>query len=135
MSAIVQIMILSGNNLSGLPAAITLIAKGFETSLLPLFAPFIGAFGAFVTGSVTISNIMFGHFFYTAAVDLSFNPQVIMSLGVVGAATGNMIALADILAAEAVTGVKNSETHIFKGVIVACLTCLIIVGVVGIIIF
>jgi len=134
MSAIVQIMILSNNNFSGLPAAITLIAKGFETSLLPFFAPFIGAFGAFVTGSVTVSNIMFGHFFSTAALDLGFNPQIILSLGVVGAAAANMIALADILAAEAVVGIKNSEIHILRGVIIPCLTCLLIFGIIGIII-
>ncbi|HLP86676.1 MAG TPA: L-lactate permease [Candidatus Paceibacterota bacterium] len=135
MSAIVQIMILSGNNLSGLPPAITLISKAFETSLLPLFAPFIGAFGSFITGSVTISNIMFGNFFYVAATNLNFNPEVIMSLGVVGAATGNMLALSDILAAEAVAGVKNFETHIFKGVIIPCITCLLLIGILGIIIF
>jgi lactate permease len=135
MSAIVQIMILSGNNYSSLPAAITLISKGFETSLLPFFTPFIGAFGAFMTGSVTISNIMFGHFFNTAALDIGFNTQIILSLGVVGAAIGNMIALSDILAAEAVTDIKNSEIHIIKGVIIPCLTCLIILGLVGIIIF
>lgn len=135
MSAIVQIMILSGNNISGLPAAITLIAKGFETSLLPFFAPFIGAFGAFITGSVTISNIMFGHFFNTAALDLGFNSQIILSLGVVGAAAGNMIALADILAAEAVVGIKNSEIHIIRGVVIPCITYLSILGIIGVIIF
>ena len=134
MSAIVQIMILSGNNFSGLPAAITLIAKGFETSLLPFFAPFIGAFGSFMTGSATISNIMFGNFFNTASLDLGFNSQIILSLGVVGAAAGNMIALSDILSAEAVTEVKNSEIHILKGVILPCLTYLIILGIIGVII-
>lgn len=135
MSTIVQIMILSGNNLSGLPAVITLIARGFETTILPFIAPFIGAFGAFMTGSVTISNIMFGHFLNTVAINLGFNSQIILSLGVVGAAAGNMIALADILAAEAVVGIKNSETHIIRGVIIPCLTFLTILGIIGIIIF
>lgn len=135
MSAIVQIMILTGNNTSGLPPAITLLARGFETSLLPFFAPFIGAFGAFITGSVTISNIMFGHFFNTAAIDLAFNPEIILALGVVGAAAGNMVALADILSAEAVIGAKNSEIHIIKGVILPCITYLILLGVMGILIF
>lgn len=134
MSAIVQIMTLSGNNLSGLPSAIILIAKGFETLLLPFFAPFIGAFGSFITGSATISNIMFGNFFNVASLNLGFNPQIILSLGVVGAAAGNMIALADILSAEAVTDIKNSEIHILKGVIVPCLTYLMILGIIGIVI-
>jgi len=124
-------MINSGQNMSGIPAAILLIAKGFETSLLPFFAPFIGAFGTFITGSATVSNIMFGNFFNMSANSLSFNVGLILSLGVVGASAGNMIALADILSAEAVAKVKNSEIEIIKGVIVPCLIYLIIVGILG----
>jgi len=134
MSTIVQIMINSGENISGFPAAIKLIAKGFETSLLPFFAPFIGAFGSFITGSATVSNIMFGNFFNTASIDLGFNVAKILALGVVGAAAGNMIALADILSAEAVTGMKNSEFKIIIGVAIPCITYLIIVGLIGILI-
>lgn len=134
MLAMVQIMINSGNNYSGLLSAISFITKSFETTLLPFFAPFIGAFGAFMTGSVTVSNIMFGHLFSIASTNLSMNTSVILSLGVVGAAAGNMIALADILTAEAVTGIKNGEIHVIKGVIVPCLTYLLLLGVIGIII-
>ncbi|MFA6515026.1 MAG: L-lactate permease [Candidatus Paceibacterota bacterium] len=134
MLAMVQIMINSGNNYSGLLSAITLMTEGFETSLLPFFTPFIGAFGAFMTGSVTVSNIMFGHLFSNAATNLFMNPSIILSLGVVGAAAGNMIALADILTAEAVTGMKNSEVKVLKGVIVPCLIYLSIIGIIGIIV-
>ena len=135
MLAMVQVMINSGQNISGLPSAIIIIAKFFETSLLPFFAPFIGAFGGFITGSVTVSNILFGHLFFTAATGLNLNSQVILSLGVVGAAAGNMIALADILTAEAVAGVKNQERQILKGVFIPCLTYLILVGIIGMIFF
>ncbi len=134
MLAMVQIMINSGNNYSGILSAINLITHSFETTLLPFFAPFIGAFGAFMTGSVTVSNIMFGHLFNMAATNLGMDSMLILSLGVVGAAAGNMIALADILTAEAVTGVKNGEIHVLKGVIVPCITYLFILGVIGFII-
>lgn len=135
MLAMVQIMINSGNNYSGLLSAISLITKGFETSWLPFFTPFIGAFGAFMTGSVTVSNIMFGHLFNIASINLGLNTNIILSLGVVGAAAGNMIALADILTAEAVTGMKNSEVRVLKGVIIPCLIYLSIIGIIGLIIF
>lgn len=134
MLTVAQIMINSGINYSGLLSIIDIISKNFETTLLPLFTPFIGAFGAFMTGSVTVSNIMFGHLFNTAATNLSFNNSVILSLGVVGAAAGNMIALADILTAESVAGVKNSEISVLKGVIIPCITYLFIVGLIGLII-
>ncbi len=131
MSAFVQLMINSGQNYSGLPAAITLVAKGFETNWLPFFAPFIGAFGAFITGSATVSNIMFGNFFSVAGQALGFSVAVILSLGVVGASAGNMIALADMLAGEAVVGVKNQERRILKGVIIPCAVYLLLVGIIG----
>lgn len=135
MLAMVQVMINSGQNTTGLPSAITIIAQFFETSLLPFFAPFIGAFGAFITGSVTVSNILFGNLFSMASVPLGFNPQAILSLGVVGAAAGNMIALADILTAEAVVRVKNQELDILKGVFIPCMTYLILVGLIGMLFF
>ncbi len=134
MLAMVQIMINTGRNETGLLSAISLITKGFETSWLPFFTPFIGAFGAFMTGSVTVSNIMFGHLFSMASTNLGMNTSIILSLGVVGAAAGNMIALADILTAEAVTGVKNGEVQVLKGVIIPCLIYLTILGIVGYII-
>jgi len=134
MLAMVQIMINSGNNYSGLVSAISMITHVFETTLLPFFAPFIGAFGAFMTGSVTVSNIMFGHLFSIASTNLSMNTTVVLALGVVGAAVGNMVALADILTAEAVTGLKNGEIGVLKGVIFPCLTLLFILGLMGLII-
>lgn len=133
MLAMVQIIVNSGNNYSGILSALSLITKSFETALLPLFAPFIGAFGSFMTGSVTVSNIMFGHLFNVAATNLSMNTGIILSLGVVGAAAGNMIALADILTAEAVTNTKNGEVEVLKGVIIPCLIYLSIVGIIGIV--
>ncbi|MCX6754706.1 MAG: L-lactate permease, partial [Candidatus Nomurabacteria bacterium] len=135
MLAMVQIMINSGNNTSGFVSALSLITKSFETSWLPFFAPFIGAFGAFMTGSVTVSNIMFGHLFVVASSNLLLNTSAILSLGVVGAAAGNMIALADILTAEAVTGIKNGEVKVLKGVMIPCLIHLSIIGIIGLIFF
>jgi len=131
MSSLVQLMIHSGQNSSGLPAAITLIAKIFETNWLPFFTPFISAFGSFITGSATISNIMFGNFFNSAGQALGFNVSVLLSLGVVGASAGNMIALSDMLAAEAVVGAKNQERRILKGVFIPCTTYLVLVGIAG----
>lgn len=131
MSVLVQLMINSGQNYSGFPAAITLVAKIFETSFLPFFVPFIGAFGSFITGSATVSNIMFGNFFNTASISLGYNIALMLSLAVVGASAGNMIALSDMLAAQAVLGLKNQERAILKGVFIPCISFLIIVGIIG----
>jgi len=133
MSTVVQIMTNSGQNYSGIPAAITFVAKIFETSLLPFFAPFIGAFGSFITGSATISNIMFGNFFNSASLSLGINTAIILALGVVGGAAGNMVALADMLTGEAVVGVKNQEPRIIKEVFIPCFIYLFLAAVLGLI--
>lgn len=131
MLAMVEIMKNSGQNLSGLPSAINIIARAIETNALPFFAPFAGAFGALLTGSVTASSVMFGALFNTTAISIGFSQSIILALLVVGGGIGNMVALADILTAEAVIGEKNAELKILKGVLVPCLVCLVIVGIVG----
>lgn len=132
--AMVQIMSNSGNNFSGLPSVVDLISRAFETSFLPLLAPFIGAFGGFMTGSVTASSVMFGALLNAAAANIGMSVALILSLAVVGAAAGNMIALADILTAEVVVGVKNKEREILKGVFIPCFTYLALVGLAGVIV-
>ncbi|KKU17130.1 MAG: L-lactate permease [Parcubacteria group bacterium GW2011_GWC1_45_9] len=134
MSAMVQLMINSGQNFSGLPSLIAIVAKTFETSWLPFFSPFVGAFGSFLTGSATISNLLFGGFLAQAAFELSMNSQIILALALVGGAAGNMIALADMLAAETVVGLKNKEAEIIKKIFVPCLIYVLLAGIIGMVI-
>ena len=131
MSAIAQIMVNSANNPTDLPSMINFLAIHVKNTLLPLWAPIIGAFGSFLTGSATVSNLMFGNFLASVAASLGFGIDKILALVLVGAAAGNMIALADIIAAEAVVGLKNEERKILKGVIIPCSIYVGLVGLVG----
>jgi lactate permease len=131
MSSMAQIMVNSAHNTTGFLSMIDVLAVNIKNAFLPFWAPFIGAFGSFLTGSVTISNLMFGNFLATTARDLSFNVESVLALAVVGAAAGNMIALADILVAEVVVGLKHQERAVLKGVMLPCLISVVIVGVVG----
>lgn len=134
MSAIAQIMVNSVNNPVALPSMISFLAAHVKNILLPLWAPVVGAFGSFLTGSATVSNLMFGNFLATAATSLGFGVDKILALALVGAAAGNMIALADVIAAEAVVGIKNEERKILKGVIIPCAIYVGLVGLVGLLI-
>ena len=134
MAAIAQITVNSVHNSTGLPSMIGFLAIHVKNILLPLWAPVVGAFGSFLTGSVTISNLMFGNFLAAAAKDLGFGVDKILALTLVGAAAGNMIALADIMAAEAVVGLKNEERKVLKGVIIPCAIYIGLVGLVGLLI-
>lgn len=133
MSVMVQVMTNSGDNVSGWPSMIEMIAGTFRTQWLPLLTPFIGALGSFITGSVTISSLLFGNFWQMASVNLGIKAEIILALGLVGAAAGNMVALADVLAAEAVVGLKNMEREVVKGVLIPCLVYLLLVGMWGMI--
>ncbi len=134
MSSMVQLMISSGNNFSGLPSLIATVAKTFETGWLPFLAPLAGAFGSFLTGSATISNLLFGGFLSQAAVALSMSAPIILSLILVGGAAGNMVALADMLAAETVVGLKHKERELLKRIFVPCLIYVTLAGIIGMII-
>jgi lactate permease len=134
MSAIAQIMVNSVNNHSQLPSMIDFMAVSVRNSLLPLWAPVVGAFGSFLTGSATVSNLMFGNFLAISANDLGLAADKILALALVGGAAGNMIALADIMAAEAVLGLKNEENKILRGVIIPCAIYIVLVGLIGLII-
>lgn len=126
MSVLVQILLKT--------PSLIVISQSLESRLLPFFTPFIGAFGAFLTGSVTLSNIMFANFLATAGRFLQMDLAKILALQLVGAAAGNMIALADILAAESVVGLKNQERSVLKGVLGPCLIYLVLAGAIGLLV-
>lgn len=129
--ATVQIMVNVGSNTSGLPSAMQSISLASETRFLPMITPFIGAFGAFLTGSVTSSNIMMGNIINNASMSMGFNVDFFLALLAVGAGVGNMLALTNILTAEAVVGLKNSEAKIVKSLILPSLIMLLLLALVG----
>lgn len=133
ISIMVQLMIYSNQNNSGNYSILQIIASNFKTGLLPLIAPIVGAFGSFLTGSVTISNLMFGGIFQTTANLANLNSSLILSLELIGAAAGNMIALADILPALAIVGLKGQERGVVKNVIIPCFIYVLLVGIIGLI--
>jgi len=131
MSAVVQLMNNSANSNLNLLSITQTISVIFSTQILPFLAPFIGALGSFITGSATISNIMFGPSIYSSSLLLGFNPVKILSLLLVGAGAGNMIAIADVLAAKTVAGNKDNLRKIIFSILPYCLIYLIIVAIIG----
>ncbi|MDP7324173.1 MAG: L-lactate permease [Candidatus Woesearchaeota archaeon] len=129
----VQLMVNSGMNSVGGGSMISIIAGLAETSLLPFISPFIGAFGAFIAGSATVSTLLFGKFQFLAATNLGLNTSKILALQLVGAGVGNMIALTNIIAAQATVKLYHKEMSILKMTIIPCLIYLFVAGVVGLI--
>src|SRR6056297_401063 len=89
----------------------------------------IGVIGAFVTGSTTVSNIIFGSVQYNAAMSLGIQPEIILGLQLAGASLGNAVCLFNIIAAAAVAGISNFKGVLKKNLVPVLIASLIITGV------
>ena len=130
----VRIYINSGVNPTGLPGMPIAMAEwvaGTVGSIYPLFAPAIGALGAFIAGSNTVSNLMFSLFQFGVAEKLMMPTSMIVALQAVGAAAGNMIAIHNIVAASATVGFLGNEGLILKKTIIPTFYYLVVVGLLG----
>lgn len=113
----VRILVQSEVNLAGMDSM--LLTMSTFTSLMvgeawPFISPFIGSLGAFVSGSNTVSNILFGGFQYSVADTLGLSKTIILALQAVGGATGNMIAVHNVVAVSAVVGILGQEGKIIR---------------------
>jgi len=133
----VRIYINSGINPTDLPSMPIAMAEwvaGNVGDVYPLFAPAIGALGAFIAGSNTISNLMFTLFQFGVATKLAMPSFIIVALQAVGAAAGNMIAIHNVVAACATVGFLGKEGMVLRKTIIPTLYYLLIVGALGLII-
>lgn len=83
----------------------------------PLFSPVIGALGAFVAGSNTISNMMFSLFQFATAESIGLDARgaaVVVALQAVGGAAGNMICVHNVVAASATVGLIGREGDLIR---------------------
>ena len=99
----------------------------------PLISPFIGVMGTFITGSTTVSNIIFGSVQFNTAENLSLSKELILAMQLNGASLGNAICLFNIIAAAAVAGVTQ-YTKILGKNIIPVLLATFITSIIGMII-
>lgn len=131
---LVQIYINSGMNAQGISSMPMALAEWTSSKLggiWPMFAPVIGAVGAFIAGSNTVSNLMFSEFQYNIASQLDLYSPLIVALQAVGAAAGNMIAIHNIVAASATVGMIGREGVILRKTIIPTLYYLLFTGLLG----
>jgi lactate permease len=121
---ITQLMLNSGQEM---PSMVDSLASVFVRAgnAYPVFSPLIGIIGAFITGSTTVSNIIFGSVQYNAALSLNMQPEIILGLQLAGASLGNAVCLFNIIAAAAVAGISNFKEILRKNLIPVLFTSLI----------
>ena len=130
----VRVYINSGINelgLSSMPIAMAEWVAAHVGKIWPLFAPVIGALGAFIAGSNTVSNLMFSLFQQGVADSLMISGAMVVALQAVGAAAGNMIAIHNVVAASATVGLLGQEGSTLRITILPTIYYVVFVGLLG----
>ena len=79
-----------------------------------LFSSYLGAVGAFFSGSNTVSNLTFGSVQLSTAEMTGLSTALVLALQSVGGAMGNMVCINNIVAVSSVLGTNNQEGNIIK---------------------
>ena len=124
-----QVMMDSGmiNNLALFLVAVT---KGFY----PFVAPFIGLLGAFVTGSNTNSNVLFGNLQETAASTLGISTAVVCAVQSIGASIGGGIGPTTVALGATAAQIVGKESEIYSRTLKPILIGAAVLGVMDLII-
>lgn len=129
----VRILINSGVNLADLPSMPRAMAQLVATSVgdvYPFFAPAVGALGAFIAGSNTVSNLMLAQFQFDTAGLIGVSGAMLVAVQAVGAAAGNMIAIHNVVAASATVGLLGREGQTIRLTIIPTLYYLVMAGII-----
>lgn len=132
----VRIMIQTGtnpNNYLSMPVALAQTASQLFHGAWPLICSSVGALGAFISGSNTVSNMLFSLFQYSIADHLGISHIIIVSLQNVGGALGNLINVQKVVTGCAGVGLMGLEGTIIKRNLVPLLFFLILTGLIGMI--
>ncbi|MCF8232235.1 MAG: L-lactate permease [Bacteroidales bacterium] len=135
----VQLMLNSGVNGNGMDSMLTEMAEaaaGLSGAAYPFFATIIGALGSFMSGSATVSNILFMSFQFETATILDFSQVLITAMQGIGAGIGNMICVNNVVAVAATVGCIGAEGKIIRtNALPAFIYYLLITLIVGILIY
>ena len=132
-----RVFINSGFNESGLASMPLTLADGVSSlagQSWPLFAPMIGAMGSFIAGSATVSNMMFSLFQFGVAVEIDVPSSVVVALQAMGGAAGNMICVANVVAASATVGLSGCEGLLIRRVFLPLTYYVAGAGILGLIV-
>ncbi|MFW5708077.1 MAG: L-lactate permease [Bacteroidota bacterium] len=130
----VRLMMQSGNNpdeLASMPIAMARAMSDVFRGAWPLVSPVVGALGTFITGSNSVSNMLFSFFQYSVAEQTEISKTIVVSLQNVGGALGNMVAVHNIIAACATVGLTGVEGVLLKKNSIPAMILVLLAGATG----
>ncbi|NDP26641.1 MAG: L-lactate permease [Flavobacterium sp.] len=126
---VISLIILSTiMDFSGMIPVLGLALAAATGTFYPLFAPAIGCLGAFLTGSDTSSNILFGKLQANVAHQIGGEPSWFAAANTVGATGGKIISPQSIAIATSACGQQGEEGTIMKKALPYALFYIIVAG-------
>lgn len=119
---------------SGMINTIAEFLASVTGKMYPLIAPFIGLLGAFVTGSNTNSNIIFGALQEMAATSIGMNVAIMCAVQSIGASIGNSIGPTTVSLGATAAHIQGEESKIYQKALVPVLLTILILGITNMII-
>ncbi|MFP4397685.1 MAG: L-lactate permease, partial [Desulfonatronovibrio sp.] len=107
-------VLLNPNSYPSMPLAMAEAIAAIAGQSWPMFAGFVGGLGSFITGSNTVSNLLFAEFQWGMASQLDLPHQIIVAAQAVGGGFGNMVCIHNIVAVCAVVGLSGKEGLILR---------------------
>lgn len=106
------------------------LARGLTSigGLFPLFSPWIGALGAWMTGSNTNSNVVFGLLQMRTAELLGYAVPVILAGQTAGAALASVMAPAKVVVGASTAGMAGREGEVMRRLIVYTLGLVLLIS-------
>lgn len=130
---LVRVFINSGpafNNsgLTSMPITLAEGAAALAGGAWPFFAPWIGALGAFIAGSNTVSNLTFSLFQFATAQSIGAVPEIVVAVQAVGGAAGNMVTVHNVVAAAATVGLMGKEGLLLRKTVIPTVYYIVLAG-------
>ncbi len=96
------------------------LAQGISETMgraYPFFAPFVGALGAFMTGSNTNSNVIFGQLQRNTAELIGSDVLIVLAAQTAGAAIGSVLAPAKVIVGASTCGLAGQEGRVLRATV------------------
>jgi lactate permease len=108
------------------------LARGLANSMgmaYPIVAPWIGALGAFMTGSNTNSNVVFGALQLRTAQYLGYSAAIILGAQTAGAAVASILAPTKIVVGASTAGMAGREGEVLRKLLAYVAVLLILISI------
>lgn len=117
---------------AGMTQVLALVLSANTGVLFPFLSPFIGALGAFMTGSNTNSNVVFGQLQQQTALALGRSVAVILAAQTAGGAIGSSFAPAKVIVGSSTVPGAN-EGSVLRYALLSGMAILVVIGVIAIV--